>query len=60
VRASDTDIAVILVRAARILDAPARLLSVAGRHVVEVTPGTAALALRQLAVAPAPVDAVAS
>jgi len=60
VRASDTDIAVILVRAARILEAPARLLSVAGRHVVEVTPGAAELALRRLAVAPVPVEAVAS
>jgi hypothetical protein len=60
VRASDTDIAVILVRAARILDAPARLHSVAGRHVVEVTPGAAELALRRLAAAPMPVEAVAS
>jgi hypothetical protein len=60
VRASDTDLAVILVRAARILDAPARLRSAGGRHVVEVTPGAAELALRQLAIAPLPVDAVAS
>jgi len=52
VRASDMDIAVILVRAARILDAPARLHSAAGRHVVEVTPGAAELALRRLAAGP--------
>lgn len=49
VRAPDTDIAGMLVRAARILDAPARLHSVAGRHVVEVTAGDADLALRRLA-----------
>jgi hypothetical protein len=60
VRASDMDIAVILVRAARILDAPARLQSAAGRHVVEITPGAAELALRRLAAGPSPVRAVAS
>jgi hypothetical protein len=57
VRASDTEIAVILVRAARILDTPANLRSVAGRHVVEVTPGAAELALRRLAAGPSRVDA---
>jgi hypothetical protein len=51
VRATDTDIAAILVRAARVLDAPARLRSVGSRHVVEVTAGAAGLALRRLAAA---------
>jgi hypothetical protein len=58
VRASDMDVAVILVRAARILDAPARLHSVAGRHLVEVTHGAAELALRRIAAWPSPAGAV--
>ena len=41
----DTDLAVIMVRAARILDAPARLCSAGGRPVVEVTRGAAELNL---------------
>jgi hypothetical protein len=61
VRATDTDIAAILVRAARVLDAPTRLRSVGNGHVVEVTAGAAELALRQLAAGtPRPVGAVAS
>lgn len=49
VRVSDADMGLILVRAARVLDAPVSLRSVAGRHIVEVTKGTAEIALRQLA-----------
>jgi hypothetical protein len=49
VRAMDAESALILVRAARVLDAPVRLRTVGGRHLVEVTAGAADLALRQLA-----------
>jgi hypothetical protein len=49
VRVSDADLGLILVRAARVLDAPVSLRSVAGRHVVEVMKGSAEATLRQLA-----------
>ena len=49
VRVSDADLGQILVRAARVLDAPVSLRSVAGRHIIEVTKGKAELTLRQLA-----------
>lgn len=49
VRVSDADLGLILVRAARLLDAPVNLRSVGGRHIVEVTTGRAEVTLRQLA-----------
>lgn len=49
VRVSDADLGQILVRAARVLDAPVSLRSAAGRHIIEVTQGKGELTLRQLA-----------
>lgn len=49
VRVSDADLGLILVRAARVLDAPVSLRSRSGRHTVEVTKGSAEVTLRQLA-----------
>jgi hypothetical protein len=49
VRVTDADLGLILVRAARVLDAPVSLRSVGSRHIVEVTKGKADVTLRQLA-----------
>lgn len=49
VRVSDADLGLILVRAARVLDAPVSLRTVAGRYIVEVTQGRAETTLRRLA-----------
>jgi hypothetical protein len=49
VRVSDAELALILVRAARVLGAPVTLRTTGGRHLVEVTAGTGELALRELA-----------
>lgn len=48
-RVSDADLALLLVRAARVLGAPVSLRKVGGRHVVEVAAGPGDLALRELA-----------
>lgn len=49
IRAPDPEVALVLVRAARVLDAPVALRTTGGRHLIEVTAGAAELALRQLA-----------
>jgi hypothetical protein len=51
VRVTDAELALVLVRAARVLGAPVSLRTTGGRHLVEVTAGTADLALRELATA---------
>jgi hypothetical protein len=51
VRVRDAELALVLVRAARVLDAPVNLRTAGGQHLVEVTGGAADLALRQLATA---------
>jgi hypothetical protein len=50
VRVAEPDLAVALVRAARVLDVAVTLRSVGVRHLVEVAPGPAELVLRNLAV----------
>jgi hypothetical protein len=49
VRVAEPDLAVVLVRAARVLDAPVTLRTSGVRHLVEVVPGPAEVVLRGLA-----------
>jgi hypothetical protein len=49
VRVTEADLALVLVRAARILGAPASLRRSGGRHLIEITAGAASVALRELA-----------
>jgi hypothetical protein len=57
VRVTDPDLAVILMRAARVLETPVTLHSAAGRHVIEVATAAAGAALKALVSADPPVAA---